>query len=96
MIGVVLCLPSFSSYSNLPLHLVDVLWFNSTDEECDAFLSTYNRQSNISGSLSQASSQDFIKLDIPVSHAPYNGASLCWLILEMKNNKGKKIFMSIN
>jgi len=31
-----------------------------------------------------------------VSHAPYNGASLCWLILEMKNHKGQKIFMSIN
>ena len=75
---------------------MDVLWFNSTDEECDAFLSAYNQQSNISGSLSQASSQDFIKLDIPVSQAPYNDASLRRLILELKNHKGQKIFMSIN
>jgi len=96
MIGVVLRLPSFSSYSNLPLHLVDVLHYNSSEEEWDSFHSAYTWQSNISGSLSWASSQDFIKLDIPLSHAPYNGASLCQLILEMKNHKGQKIFMLIN
>jgi len=96
MISAVLRLPYFSSYSNLPLRLVDVLRFNSTDEERDAFLSAYNRQSNISGSLSRASSQDFLRLDAPISQAPYNGASLRRLILEMKNHKGQKIFMSIN
>jgi len=48
MIGTVLRLPSFSSYSNLPLRLVDVLRYNSSDDERDSFLSAYNRQSNIS------------------------------------------------
>jgi len=75
---------------------MDVLCYNSSKEEWDSFHSAYTQQSNISGSLSQASSQDFIKLDIPVSCAPYNSASLCQLILEMKNHKGQKIFMSIN
>ncbi len=41
MIGAVLHLPAFSLYSNLPLCLVDVLWFNSSEEEHDAFASAY-------------------------------------------------------
>jgi len=60
MIGAVLHLPTFSLYSNLPLRLVDVLWFNSSEEEQDAFASAYKRQSNISSSLSWVNSQDFL------------------------------------
>ncbi len=81
MIGNVLRLPAFSLYSNLPLRLVDVLRFNSSEEERDAFASAYKRQSNISSSLSQVNSQDFLQLDLPISHAPFNGASLHQLIL---------------
>ncbi len=96
MIGAVLHLPAFSLYSNLPLCLVDVLQFNSSEEEHDAFASAYKRQSNISSSLSQVNSQDFLWLDLPISQAPFNGASLCQLILQMKNQSGNRIFMSVN
>ncbi len=96
MIGAVLCLPSFSSYSNLPLCLVDVLCFNSSEEEKESFASAYKGQSNISASLSWATYQDIINLDSPIFSAPYNGASLCHLILQMKTSKGQPIFMSIN
>jgi len=41
MIGAVLHLPSFSSYSNLPLRLVDILCFNSSEEERETFVSAY-------------------------------------------------------
>jgi len=96
MISAALHLPSFSSYSNLPLHLVDVLWFNSTEEEQDSFASAYKQQDNILASLSHANSQDFLRLDSPIFSPPYNGASLCMLILQMTNSAGQKIFMSIN
>jgi len=96
MIGAVLHLPSFSSYSDLPLCLMDVLCFNSSEEEKETFASAYKQQSNISASLSQATSQDVIKLDSPIFSAPHNGASLRCLILQMKTNKGQSIFTSIN
>jgi len=96
MIGSVLHLPSFSSYSNLPLRLVDVLRYNSTEEERATFASAYKQQSSISASLSRATSQDIIKLDLPIFSTPYNGASLHRLILQMKTDKGQPIFMSIN
>jgi len=82
MIDAILCLPAFCLYSNLPLCLVDhVLHFNSSEEECNAFASAYKRQSNISSSLSQINSQDFLWMDLPISQAPFNGASLYQLIL---------------
>jgi len=96
MIGAVLRLPSFGSYTNLPLRLLDVLRFNSTEEECEAFACAYKRQAHISGSLSRVTSQDFTQLDIPISGELYNGASLRQLILQMKNRHGQKIFMSVN
>jgi len=97
MIGAVLHLPYFSSYSNLPLCLIDILHFNSSEEECNAFASAYKRQSNISSSLSWVNSQDFLWLDLPISQqAPFDGASLCQLILQMKNQSGNHIFMSVN
>jgi len=96
MIGAVLCLPAFSLYSNLPLCLVDILQFNSLEEEWDAFASAYKQQSNISSSLSQVNSQDFLQLDLPIPQAPFNGASLHQLILWTKNQSGNHIFMSVN
>jgi len=96
MIGAILHLPSFSSYSNLPLCLVDVLHFNSSEEEKETFASAYKQQSNISASLSQATSQDIIKLDHPISSPLLNGSSLRCLILQMKTDTGQPIFMSIN
>jgi len=81
MISTILHLPAISLYSNLPLHLVDILQFNSSEEENGAFASAYNRQSNMSSSLSQANSQDFLWLDLPIPQAPFNGASLFQLIL---------------
>jgi len=86
MIGAVLCLPSFSSYSNLPLCLVNVLHSNSSEEEKETFASAYRRQSSISASLSWATSQDIIKLDHPIFSPPLNGSSLCHLILQMKTD----------
>ncbi len=75
MIRAVLHLPSFSSYSNLPLHLVDILRFNSSEEERETFASTYKQQSSISASLSQATSHNIIKLDSPSSVPPTMGHS---------------------
>ncbi len=96
MISAILHLPAFSLYSNLPLFLVNVLWFNSSEEEHDAFASAYNRQCSISSSLSWVNSQDFLQLDLPIPQAPFNGTSLHQLILWMKNQSGNCIFMSVN
>jgi len=96
MIGAVLHLPSFSSYSNLPLCLVNILHSNSSEEEKEAFASAYRQQSTISASLSRATSQDIIKLDHPISSPLLNGSSLRRLILQMKTDTGQPIFMSIN
>jgi len=79
-----------------PLCLDDVVHFNSSEEERESFASAYKHQSNISASLIQASSADIVTLDSPIFSAPYNGASLHCLILQMKTSKGQPIFMSIN
>jgi len=49
-----------------PFLCVDVLQYNSSEEERENFASTYKQQSNISASLSWATSQDIIKLDSPI------------------------------